>query len=257
MNKLRKVENENFSTDRPLLGDCDFLCEGCAFVGDGALRACRNFVLENCEVGCLDGSSAFTLSHCKIASELNRCEKITLRDSEAAVDDFCRAAHGVTVVESSIKGDGAFCDCRNVFAHRMELCGKNAFKNCKNVELESCKIDSVDAFFGCENVTVKNSVIVCERLCASCKNVKLVNCTVVGEKPLCNCKNARALDCVFQSAAGAFCGSDIRATLRAPIDSIVDPLRGVIVAPAVGEIVRTDCNSKALIMLKQYENERR
>lgn len=254
MAELFKIDGEKFSTENPLGGNCEFICTDCSF-DEGALKSCKHFFAEQCEINGITGCNTFTLTHCKITGDITANKKAIVRDSDVTAKNFCAFSHNVSVIETSVTGDDAFCGSDKVYVHRMELRGKNAYRGVKNVTLEKCKIDSVDALNDCVNVTVINSVIICERLCAGSKNIVFKNCTIVGEQPFCDCKNVRLYDCVLQNSRGAFRGSDVRATLREPIDSIVDPLRGTIVVPAVGELIRTSKKSKAKIMLTASDGE--
>lgn len=254
MAELFKIDGEKFSAENPLDGRCDFICTDCSF-DKGSLTACKHFFVEKSDVNGITNCNIFTLTHCKITGEINSNKKAIVRDSEVTAKNFCASSRNVSVIETKVTGDDAFYGCDSVYVHRMELHGKNAFRGVRSVTLEKCTINSVDALLGCETVNAVNCVIICERLCSGCKNVTFKNCTVVGEQPFCDCKSVKLYDCVLQKASGAFRGSYVRATLREPIEQIVDPLRGTIVVPSVGELIRTNKKSKAKIMLTASDGE--
>lgn len=231
-------------SEKSLLGKSLFNYDNAKFE---FVTACFSFVLDKCELSGLCGNYNFTLSDCNVSGEAHTCKKGVLRDCKIDAQEFLKNSRDITVVSSFCNGNAPFLNNVKLFMHKAELRGRNALNGSKDVTIENSKIDSVDGFSGCENVTVINSVIVCERVFWGAKNVTLRNCTVIGEEPFCNCKNVRLYDCIVKGR-GAFNNSYVRATLRAPIDSIVNPRRGTIVVPSVGEIVR-DEKSKAKIML--------
>ena len=114
---------------------------------------------------------------------------------------------------------------------------------------ERCRFDTKDAFWHAKNVTVRDSVIKGEYLAWYCENVTFERCRIIGTQPLCYCKGLRLIDCEMEGTDLAFEKSEVDATLKTPVLSIKNPRSGYIQAPAAGEVIRDDPESKAEIVL--------
>ena len=138
---------------------------------------------------------------------------------------------------------------KNIAARRLDFKGKYSFQYVEGVIITDSKLDTKDTFWHSKNVTVENCVVIGEYLGWYSKNLTFKNCTIIGTQPLCYCKNLRLIDCVMQKTDLSFERSEVYATLRESIDSIKNPYKGIVKAPAVGEIIRDDKNAKARIII--------
>ena len=138
---------------------------------------------------------------------------------------------------------------KNVVANRLDFKGKYSFQYVENAIIKNSKLDTKDAFWHSKNVRVENSVVIGEYLGWYSKNLTFVNCTIIGTQPLCYCKNLKLIDCVMQKTDLAFERSEVNAALRAEIDSVKNPYKGIIIAPKVGEIIRDDAKAKCKILI--------
>ncbi len=275
---VKKID-ESYGSERAFFGVDDIEFENCRFEGeeDGesalkecgrvAARDCKfalryplwhdgSVLLENCVLtdtcrAALWYSKNIVINDCKLLGikALRECEKATVRDCEIVSPEFGWSTDGLMLIRSHAKSEYFLLRAKNIYAQELDFKGKYSFQYVKNAKLSNCKLDTKDAFWHAENVTVENSVIVGEYLGWYSKNLTFKRCTIVGTQPLCYCKNLKLIDCVMANADRAFEKSEVHANLLDDIVSIKNPYKGVIVVPAVGEIIRDDIKSKAAIMI--------
>ena len=120
----------------------------------------------------------------------------------------------------------------------MHLTGNYCFDGAKNIEVHNAKLISKDAFWNCENVIVYDSTIIGEYLAWNSKNITFINCTIESLQGLCYMDNVKMVNCklINTSLAFEYC-SNIDADIVSHIDSITNPISGVIRAHSIGEII--------------------
>ena len=87
-------------------------------------------------------------------------------------------------------------------------------------------------------MVVRDSVVKGEYLAWYCENVTFENCEIIGTQPLCYCKGLKLINCRMVDTDLAFERSEVEATITTPVISIKNPMRGRIVVPQVGEVIR-------------------
>ena len=104
--------------------------------------------------------------------------------------------------------------------------------------MRNSKLLSKDAFWNCENITVYDSTIIGEYLGWNSKNITFINCTIESLQGLCYMENVKLVNCKLMNTSLAFeyC-SNIDAEINSHIDSIKNPISGVIRAQSIGEII--------------------
>ena len=117
------------------------------------------------------------------------------------------------------------------------LTGNYAFDGGKNIAIRNAKLISKDAFWNCENVTVYDSFISGEYLGWNSKNVTFVNCTIESEQGLCYMENLVMENCRLLNTNLAFEYTSANARIENNIDSVKNPISGVIEANDIGEII--------------------
>ena len=107
--------------------------------------------------------------------------------------------------------------------------------------VDHARLISKDAFWNCENVTVRNSFISGEYLAWNTKNITFENCTIESLQGLCYIDGLTMRDCRLINTTRPFeyC-SDIDADVTTRIDSVVNPISGVIRAAAFGDVRQND-----------------
>ena len=136
------------------------------------------------------------------------------------------------------RGDYFGMNSENIVIHGLNLTGNYCFDGCKNIEVHDSKLISKDAFWNCENVTVYNSTIIGEYLAWNTKNITFVNCTIESLQGLCYIENLKLINCKLMNTTLAFeyC-SHIDAEIVSHIDSVMNPISGVIQALSIGELI--------------------
>lgn len=146
------------------------------------------------------------------------------------------------------RGDYFMLNSKDIIIHDLNLTGNYCFDGVSNIEVHNSKLLSKDAFWNCENVTVYDSTIIGEYLAWNSKNVTFINCTIESLQGLCYMENVKLINCklINTSLAFEYC-SNIDANIISHIDSITNPISGVIRAQSVGEIIldKTKINPQA------------
>lgn len=270
-----KKINESYNEFRAFYGADGIEFESCMFDGEYALNGIgsvsasattfsasyplwydKSVLLEDCTLteacrGALWYSKNVVVNGGKIlgARAVRECEKVTVRDCEINSAEFGWSTDGVMLIRSNVKSEQVLRGAKNIYAQDSEIKGKYALQYVSGAHISNCKIDSVDALWHAENVLVESCIIVGERLGFHSKNLTFKRCTIVGTMPLCYCKGLKLIDCVLADAENAFEKSEVKCNLLDDVKSIRNPYKGVIVVPAVGDIIRDDPKSKAALMI--------
>jgi hypothetical protein len=125
-------------------------------------------------------------------------------------------------------------------ASDFSISGNYAFDGCEDVEIQQATIISKDAFWNCHNVTVRDSTIIGEYLGWNSENVTFINCTIESNQGLCYMKNVTLENCNLLNTDLAFEYSTVAADIKTSIVSVKNPISGVIVADAIGNIIFDD-----------------
>lgn len=157
------------------------------------------------------------------------------------------------------RGDYFAMNSQDIVVDHLNLTGNYCFDGAKNIEVRNSKLISKDAFWNCENVTVYDSTIIGEYLAWNSKNVTFVNCTIESLQGLCYIENLKLINCklINTSLAFEYC-KNIDACIISHIDSITNPISGVIKANSVGEIIidKNDVDPDATqIIITNLENQ--
>lgn len=274
-----KVENQVMDEERALYGCEHVVLDNCKFQGpadgESALKECgiveasntlfdlryplwhnngvnlNNCVLtENCRAALwYTQNIEIVKSELHGIKALRECKNAVMRDCDIRSPEFGWSTVGIRITDSKAAGEYFMMRAQNIAARRLDFNGKYSFQYVKNATILDSKLDTKDAFWHSKNVTVENCVVIGEYLGWFSVNLTFINCTIIGTQPLCYCKNLKLVDCVMQSTDLAFEKSEVYAVLRGEIDSIKNPTKGVIKAPAVGEIIRDDRSAKGKILI--------
>lgn len=135
------------------------------------------------------------------------------------------------------KGDYFGMNSEDLKINGLTLYGNYAFDGCRNVEISNSRLLTKDAFWNTENVTVKDSYISGEYLGWNSKNLILYNCTIESLQGMCYIENLVMRDCKLINTTLAFEYSEADAEITSKIDSVFNPSKGRITAPAIGELI--------------------
>lgn len=274
-----KIENKTMDEERALYGSESVVLDNCKFTGpadgESALKECgtveaknclfdlryplwhdRSVTLENCVMTENCRAALWYTQNMNIVSTemhgikaLRECKNAVIRGCDIVSPEFGWFTDGVRISDSKAVSEYFMFKAKNVVASNLDFKGKYSFQYIDGAIITNSKLETKDAFWHSKDVTVENSVVVGEYLGWFGKNLTFKNCTIIGTQPLCYCKNLKLIDCVMQDTDLSFERSEVYAVLRAPIDSIKNPYKGVIKVPAVGELIRDDKKAKAKITI--------
>lgn len=155
------------------------------------------------------------------------------------------------------KGNYFAINSENIQINKFELVGNYSFDGSKNIEIRNAKLLSKDAFWNCENVTVYDSFISGEYLGGNSKNVTFINCTIESLQGMCYMDNIVMKNCRLLNTTLAFEYSIVDARVNGTINSILNPISGIIEADVIGELTldKTKINpEKTKIRTGEFEN---
>lgn len=274
-----RVENKTMDEERALYGLEYIELDKCRFEGEAdgesALKECGSVNAKDCYFDLrypLWHDRAVTLDDCELTENcraalwytdniriaksklhgikaLRECKNAIISESDIVSPEFGWSTNGVHMTDVTATSEYFLMRAENIAANRLDFKGKYSFQYIKNAVIKNSRLDTKDAFWHSKNVYVENSVVIGEYLGWYSKNLTFKNCTIIGTQPLCYCKGLKLIDCVMQKTDLAFERSEVNAVLRAEIDSIKNPYKGVIFVPKVGEIIRDDAKAKGKIML--------
>ena len=191
-----------------------------------ALWYCNNGVIKNSVLG---GIKA-----------LRECNRVDIFDSEIVSPEFGWKCRDISLADTSVEAEYLFLDSSEIRLKNVHMKGKYSFQYVENLEIIDSVLDTKDAFWHTKNVTVRNSVVKGEYLAWFSDGLTLIDCEIEGTQPLCYCKNLKLINCTMKNCDLSFEYSDVSADIRGHIDSVKNPLSGLIVADSVGEIITGD-----------------
>lgn len=170
-------------------------------------------------------SKHITLEHVHMpnASEtLWMCDDVTMRDVSAFGPYFAMNATGIR-------------------AEDFRLTGNYSFDGCKDVHIKNATLLSKDAFWNCENVVVEDSFITGEYIGWNSRNLTFINCTIESLQGFCYIQGLTLKNCrlLHTDLAFEYC-NDLQVEVTTEIESVKNPISGVISAKGIGEIIFDD-----------------
>ena len=169
-------------------------------------RRCKNLVLENIEIP-------------NAQETLWQCEKVTLKNIK-------------------VHGNYFAMNCTDMTVDNLELHGDYGFDGAKNIVIRNSVLETKDAFWNCENVTVTDSKITGEYFGWNSKNITLINCEIESLQGFCYIEKLKLVNCRLNNTTLSFeyC-RDIDADIAGEIDSVKNPISGVIVCGGIKELI--------------------
>ena len=261
------IKNWTYDEERAFYGENDIKAVGCRFDGpadgESAFKECRDITIDNCffnlrypfwHVHGLKICNSEMTSLCRAAlwysdnieitdtkmhgiKALRECTDIRIVNCDIISPEYGWSSKNINIVDTSAEGEYFLLRAKNLKCDNITLKGKYSFQYTKNAVFFNCRFDTKDAFWHSENVTVRNSIINGEYLAWYSEGLTLENCLIKGTQPLCYCKNLKLINCEMVDCDLSFERSDVEATITSPIDSLKNPLSGVIKAPAAGELI--------------------
>lgn len=167
-----------------------------------------------------------------------RSSHISLRyvDMPLAQESFWNCQN-IQLDHVTARGDYFAMNSQNIKIDHLNLTGNYCFDGCQNIEVHNSRLISKDAFWNCEDVTVYDSTIIGEYLGWNSKNLTFVNCTIESLQGLCYIENLKLINCKLLNTTLAFEYSTVDADVTSYIDSVMNPISGVIRADSIGELI--------------------
>lgn len=277
MKTMQIIENQTFDQERAFYGSSKLLLRNCAIDGaadgESAFKECGMISVERCYFNLrypfwhVDGlmiSDSEMTELCRAAlwysqniyiegtklhgiKALRQCAVASISGCDVLSPEFGWSSRRIEMNDCDAAGEYFFLRGENLNFRDVRLTGKYSFQYVKDSLFENCRFDTKDAFWHSENVTVKNSVIKGEYLAWYASNLTLERCKIIGTQPLCYCEGLRLIDCEMYDADLCFEKSDVSATVTTRVESIKNPRSGAIALPELGELIRDDPESKALV----------
>lgn len=221
------VKHSIFKWKYPMWYSENIVCENVTLLetARSGIWYTKNITMNNCQISApkiFRRAEGIHLNNCCIPNALEtmwNCKDIHLKHVTATGDYF-----GLNVVGADIDD--------------FKLIGNYAFDGGRDIVIRNANMDSKDSFWNCENVTVYDSVIVGEYLGWNSKNVTFINCTIDSHQGMCYMKNIKLVNCKLLNTDLCFelC-EDIDAEITSKIDSVKNPISGVIKAEDIGELI--------------------
>lgn len=168
---------------------------------------------------------------------IRKCRNVTLTNVNFTdAPETLWSCRDVRISGVTVKGDYLAKDCENMVIEGLTLDGKYSFDGCRNVTISNSTIIGRDAFWNCENITVKNCRISGEYLGWNTKNLTLIDCTIESLQGMCYIGNLVLKRCKLINTTLAFEYSTVDADICGSIDSVINPLGGIIRADSIGEL---------------------
>ncbi len=190
-------------------------------------------------------SENVSVRDCAVEAPKNfrRCEDLTIKNvSFANAAETLWSCRRVTLENVTAKGDYFAMNSENIRADGLTLYGNYSFDGVRNAEISNSKLLSKDAFWNSENVTVRDSFISGEYLGWNSKGLTLINCTIESLQGLCYAQDLVLRNCKLINTTLAFEYSTVDAEISGGIDSVKNPLAGIICAESIGELImEEDC----------------
>lgn len=265
---MNNINNEIFEGERPLFKTSFLNLNNCTFTtGESAAKVCTNINASKCTFSSkylfwhnddlkiedsifLDGGRASIWYSNNIILKNSKVDAPKIfRDAQNIVIKNCTMndtnetlwdCTNVTISDTKVSGDYLLLHSSDIEVDNFTLDGNYSFQHTKNMTLKNVKIKSKDAFWNSENVTVYDSVIDGEYLGWYSKNLKFVNCKIMGTQPLCYIENLVLENCQMENTDLAFEYSILTADVTSCIDSVKNPISGVIKAKQIKELILDD-----------------
>lgn len=263
---MKKVKQAFLSGERALFKSENLLVEDCVFDdGESPLKESRNIEVKQsifrwkyplwyCQNVKVDNTTLLETArsgiwythHLEINDSIieapktfRRASDITLKNVDLPLaQETLWNCHDIVFENVNARGDYFGMNSENIKINHFNLTGNYCFDGGKNIEIHNSKLISKDAFWNCENVVVYDSLIIGEYLAWNTKNITFVNCTIESLQGLCYIEGLKLINCKLINTTLAFeyC-KDIEAKIINHVDSIKNPLSGVIEVQSVGELI--------------------
>ncbi len=241
-----KISYSTFADgESPLKESHDIEIDHSMFKWKYPLWYCKNIVVEDSTLFDMARSGIWYTENIIISNSTIQAPKTFRRGKNITLDHVTMPNAGetlwncdqISLKNVTAKGDYFAMNSTNIVIDGFDLVGNYSFDGGKNIEIHNAKILSKDAFWNCENVTVYDSFIFGEYLGWNSKNLTFVNCTIESLQGMCYIDNLVMKNCTLMNTTLAFEYSTIDVQIDSLIDSVINPISGIIRAKKIGEVI--------------------
>lgn len=143
----------------------------------------------------------------------------------------------ITLKNVSASGNYLCLNSKNIKIENFHLNGNYAFDGAENIEIRNAMLMSKDSFWNCKNVVVYDSTIIGEYLGWNSEDITFINCTIDSLQGMCYMKNVKLVNCKLLNTNLSFEYSTVDAEINSKIDSVKNPISGVIKAKKIDELI--------------------
>lgn len=241
------VENSRFCDgESPLKESSDIEVAKSVFAWKYPFWYCKNVKVTDCTWEEMGRAGVWYTDNMLVKDSIieapknfRRCNGLELVNVDFKLaEETLWSCNNIKMTNVSAKGNYFAMNSSNIEVDRFTLDGNYSFDGCKNVKVSNSKLISKDAFWNAENVTVVNTYISGEYLGWNSKNLTFIDCTIESLQGLCYIDNLVMKNCklVNTNLAFEYC-SDIEAKIDGKVDSVFNPISGVIEADEIEELI--------------------
>lgn len=260
-------EKQAFDEERALYGVSDAKIINCTFDGpkdgESALKESHGIEIADCDfrlryplwhVTDADIAGSVMTEGCRAAlwydrdirmtnctmegiKALRECDAVRLYGCRVKSREFAWKCRKLLLNDCEVSSEYPFFESSGIEISNLKLEGKYSFQYVENASICNSFLDTKDAFWHSRNITVTDSVVKGEYLGWYSENLHFIRCRLIGTQPLCYAQNLVLEDCTMEGTDLAFEYSSVQAKIRGNIESVKNPLSGVIEADSIGEIL--------------------
>ncbi|MBE6136877.1 MAG: DUF3737 family protein [Erysipelotrichaceae bacterium] len=271
---MKEIKDKSFQEERALYNSANLKIINCRFEGEedgeSALKESCDITMDNCYMdlryplwhtnninvknsemtsNCrapmwyMDDA---TIENCKLLGikAVRECSDVFINDCVIESPEFGWKSCGLTIKNTSLKGEYVFLDSKGLMFNNFTLDGKYSFQYVNNVKISNSNLRTKDAFWHAKDVEVYDTILEGEYLGWYSENLTLVRCHIKGTQPLCYCKNLKMIDCVMEGTDLSFENSSCDVTVIGNVESIKNPKDGLIVVDSYTDLILDSPNFK-------------
>ena len=263
---MKEIKNTVFSGERAEFAVSDTKYTACTFEdGESPLKHSSGIIAEDCDFKWKYPfwySRDITVRGCTF-HEMGRAgvwysSGVSLSDVKYIAPKGFRRCRGLTLENVCLPfAQETLWECSDITLKNVKAAGDYFGMNCTDMQIEGLDLDGNYCVDGAKNITVKNSTLISKDAFWNSENITCINCRISGEYIGWNSRNMRFIDCEIESMQGLcfICGlymrgcrlsgttlcfeycSAVDAVIEGHIESVKNPISGVIKAGSIGEMI--------------------
>lgn len=205
----------------------------------------QNIDMQNCTIFEMGRAGIWYTNNISVKDTIIEAPKNFRRCNDVELENviFTNASevlwncNNVRLKNVTVKGNYFAMNSSDIKADGIKLIGDYGFDSGRNITLRNAVMITKDAFWNCDNVTVYDSFISGEYFGWNSRNITLVNCTIESLQGFCYIENLVMKNCKLINTTLAFEYSTVDVDIKNHIDSVKNPVSGIIRAKSIGELI--------------------